>query len=89
VALSEKSALNSCANNHYVRSGWKAVQWRFQTRTQIVSFRNMDISSLEIAGSRCGTGSVKVEWNVRYWVNKVIGDGQTVSGLRTLRKKKM
>jgi isoleucyl-tRNA synthetase len=35
--LSEKGALNNCANKLYVRSGWKAVQWCFQTRTKLLA----------------------------------------------------
>jgi hypothetical protein len=42
-----------------------------------------------IAGSRCGTGSCKVERNDRNLVNKVTDDGQRLSSLRALRKKKM
>ena len=41
----KEGALNICANSYYVRSGWKAVQWCFSTRTQIISFKNMGISS--------------------------------------------
>jgi hypothetical protein len=42
-----------------------------------------------MAASRCGTGSGKVEWNVRNCVNKGTNDGYRISGLRALRKKKM
>ena len=48
----------------------------------------MGISLQEIAGSRCGTTSGKVEQNFRNCVNKETDDGHRVSGLRALRKKK-
>jgi len=88
VVFLKKMAFHIYANKHYVSSGWKAVQWRLYTRAQIVSFRNMDISSCDNVGSRCAKGSAEVERNVRNWVNRDIGDGHKLSDLLALRKQK-
>jgi hypothetical protein len=47
----------------------------------------MEYDSQKNAGSR-GTGSDKVEWNVRNWLNKDISDGHKVPDLRALSSRR-
>ena len=44
----------------------------------------MECGSKKNAGSRCGTGSDKLERNIRNWVYKDIGNGHKVSDLGAL-----